>query len=48
MTKDEILEALKALRGVVAMGKVIKLEEGQYIDMEMMKKLTKPAKKSPN
>ena len=35
MTKDEILEALKALRGVVEMGKD-KLEEGQYIDMEMM------------
>ena len=35
MTKDEILEALEALRGVVAMGKD-KLEEGQYIDMEMM------------
>ncbi len=35
MTKDEILEALEALRGVVEMGKD-KLEEGQYIDMEMM------------
>ena len=35
MTKDEILEALEALRGVVKMGKD-KLEEGQYIDMEMM------------
>ena len=35
MTKDEILETLVALRGVVEMGKD-KLEEGQYIDMEMM------------
>ena len=35
MTKDEILKALEALRGVVEMGKD-KLEEGQYIDMEMM------------
>ena len=35
MTKDEILEALEALRRVVEMGKD-KLEEGQYIDMEMM------------
>ena len=35
MTKDEILEALEALRRVVEMGKD-KLEDGQYIDMEMM------------
>ena len=35
MLKDEILEALKALRRVVEMGKD-KLEEGQYIDMEIM------------
>jgi len=35
MTKDEILTTLESLREIVAMGKD-KLEEGQYIDMEMM------------
>lgn len=35
MTKDELVAEIEALRGIVAMGQS-KLEEDQYLDMEIM------------
>lgn len=35
MTKDEIIEQIEALRGIIAMGEG-KLAENQYLDMELM------------